>query len=115
MKVYLVWATNLPEGVNTADRDRYVEQFPCAAKYEPFYLFPAEKSEVSKLACDVVDLSSKVLVEKAEDKTGADDITHAEFDAMADQLIGQGFSGRAIVLSVTQGRYLHQSRYAESE
>lgn len=115
MKVYLIWAIDLPEEADTADRDRYLERFPNAAQYLPFHLFPANKSEVAELACEVVDLSDKSLVETAEEKSVETDLTYAEFDALADQLIGQGFSGRCIVLSVAQGRYLHQSRYAESE
>ncbi|QDP56409.1 MAG: hypothetical protein Tp152SUR00d2C52646391_5 [Prokaryotic dsDNA virus sp.] len=115
MKVYLIWAVALAEEIDTTDRDRYIEKFPCAAKYEPFYLFPAEQEEVTALTCEVVDLSSKLLVESAEDKYNETDITYAEFDAMADELINQGFSGRAIVLSVAQGKYLKESRYPEPE
>lgn len=114
MKVYLIWAINLPEETDTKDRDRYLEKFPHAAQYLPFHLFPANYDEVANLTCNIVDLSGKALVETEEEKLTESDLTYAEFDALADQLIGQGFSGRCIVLSVAQGRYLHQTRYNES-
>ena len=110
MKCYLIWAIDLPATTDTADRDRYLQHFPRAPQYTPFYLFPATTDEIAGLSCEVVDLSGKALVDVVEDADTQK--TFAAFDALADQLISEGFSGRCIVLSVQQGQYLHRTRYA---
>lgn len=112
MKCYLIWAINLPTETDTTDRDMYVERFPNAPQYSPFYLFPANYNEVMSLTCDVVDLSGKALVDVVDDADTQ--LSFASFDALADQLISDGFSGRCVVLSVQQGKYLHRTRYLPS-
>lgn len=110
MKCYLIWAVELPEETDTADRDRYIERFPNAAQYGPFYLFPAAYSEVAELTCPVVDLSSQVV----SDDEGAD-LTEAAFLAIHDQMAQEKMTGRCVVLSVSQGKILHRERYAPEE
>ena len=113
MKCYLIWAIELPTETDTTDRNRYREQFPNAPQYLPFYLFPANYNEVSELTCDVVDLSGKALVEAVDN--AETEMTFMAFDALANQLINEGFSGCCVVLSVEQGQYLHLTRYSESQ
>jgi len=106
MKVYLIWAINLDPEIDTTDRDSYVEQRPNAAQYLPFWLFPEMKENIAGLTCPVVDLSDQVLEQ---------DITHAAFLTMCDSLIVEERSGRCVVLSLAQGRYLYEQRYAPVE
>ena len=111
MKCYLIWAVDLPAETNTTDRTRYLQRFPSAPKYGPFYLFPANHEEVAGLTCDVVDLSGKTLIHSVADNDC--EMTFDSFNALANDLINEGFSGRCIVLSVQQGEYLHATRYSD--
>lgn len=112
MKCYFIWAIDLPEETDTADRDRYLQCYPKAPQYQPFYLFPANSNDVINLKCDVVDLSAKALVETvANNKT---EMTFSAFDTLADELISAGFTGRCVVLNVQQGQYLHLTRYTQA-
>lgn len=108
MKCYLIWAVDLPEETDTADRDRYIERFPDAAQYGQFYLFPAAYSEVTELTCQVVDLASQTVGDEA-------DLIEDEFLAIHDSMAQEEMTGRCVVLSVQQGKLLHKERYAPTE
>lgn len=110
MKVYLIWAANLPEETDTSDRDHYIERFPNAPQYGPFYLFPANYTEVVDLTCPIVDLSVQVVGDDADA-----DLTEAAFLAIHDQMTEEEMTGRCVVLSVNQGKLLRKERYAPVE
>lgn len=106
MKVYLIWATDLSEEIDTSDRDNLIH--PHTPKYGPFYLIPYEYEALSKLKCEVMDLSKIKIV---DEPSSEDEKTETEFLNLHDQLAATARTGKCVVLSVAQGRLLHKERY----
>ncbi|WP_370242901.1 hypothetical protein [Marisediminitalea sp.] len=111
MKVYLVWAIELDEAIDTTDRDSFLEKFPNPAVYGSYYLFPASYDEVANLSCEKVDLTVHTLVPTNEDKQDESDISEDEFIALHDQLTAQEKVGRCVILSSQQGKLLRDKVY----
>ncbi|MEE4292202.1 MAG: hypothetical protein V2J13_10680 [Cycloclasticus sp.] len=112
MKKYSLYSQN----VESTEREVMRELYPSSAEYLPFYLFPQTHEQAFGVpASQIVDLSIYNFVDSAEDKLEPTDVTRAEFDAQADALLGSQHTGREIILSTTQGRYLRDTRYPPIE
>ncbi|AYA64312.1 hypothetical protein [Alteromonas sp. RKMC-009] len=108
MKLYAAYS----KAVQTDQRDALIEAYPHAAVYGEHYLFPCSYEQLTgETNPNTVDLTGKRLVEEIETEH---DMTFAEFDALCDQMLADE-TGREVLLSVQQGRYLKETRFTTEE
>ena len=109
MKKYALYS----QDVSSTERETLLARFPQAAQYLPFYLFPQTHEQlIGAPAASLIDLSQYSLIDNVEDRVNENQMTYAEFDAYTNDLLAQEHTGREVILSVHQGRYLRDTRYA---